>query len=539
MSGNNNNNENNNQEIDDSHENMTINTSSDNMTHDRESFIHQIRLFSGLTDQELRSIEKGKEVWFEAGDKIIAEGEHDTFYVLLDGKVEVVLRDGFKEAVLATFNSGDHFGELPIILGWSDHKCAAYAAKKSHLLRWSQDEFWQMIYSSPALTRQILHSMAQLLKTLETTLQHNQKLIALGSLAAGLAHELNNPAAAANRAVTQLSDSIQEWRSLIQKLNEQQNITTTHWSYLSKLRNDTLKFDSNSPNPYSTPSKNSASNTYTMDDPLAQSEKEDQIIDWLESHGINDGWKFASDLVNIGVDIDKLNDIANNIFLGPPLNTNTDRKAIKQDFLLEDILRWLNTTTRVDYLLYEIKSSTARISELISAVKSYSYMDQAPLQDVNIHDGIESTLIMLQHKLKKADVTIIREYDSNLPHVNAIGNELNQVWTNLIDNAIDGIGSHGTILIRTKNEGNTHILVEIVDSGSQGIPKDVQSRIFEPFVTTKELGKGTGLGLSISHRIIVDTHKGDIRFDSKPGETSFQVRLPIIYKGIEQGIGLG
>jgi signal transduction histidine kinase len=542
MSGNNNNNnnENNNQEIDeDGHQNMTINTSNNNMTHDRESFIHQTRLFSGLTDQELRSIEKGKEVWFEAGDKIIAEGEHDTFYVLLDGKVEVILRDGSKEAVLATFNSGDHFGELPIILGWSDHKCAAYAAKKSHLLRWSQDEFWQMIYSSPALTRQILHSMAQLLKTLETTLQNNQKLIALGSLAAGLAHELNNPAAAANRAVTQLSDSIQEWRSLIQKLNEQQNITTTHWSYLSKLRNDTLKLDSNPPNPYSTPSKNSASNTYTMDDPLAQSEKEDQIIDWLESHGINDGWKLASDLVNIGVDIDKINDIANNIFLGTSLNTNTDRKAIKQDLLLEDILRWLNATTRVDHLLYEIKSSTARISELISAVKSYSYMDQAPLQDVNIHDGLESTLIMLQHKLKKADVTIIREYDSNLPHVNAIGNELNQVWTNLIDNAIDGIGSHGTILIRTKNEGNTHILVEIVDSGSQGIPKDVQPRIFEPFVTTKELGKGTGLGLSISHRIIVDTHKGDIHFDSKPGETSFQVRLPIIYKGIEQGIGLG
>jgi signal transduction histidine kinase len=540
MSGNNNNNENNNQEIDDdSHQNMTINTNNNNMTHDRESFIHQIRLFSGLTDQELRSIEKGKEVWFEAGDKIIAEGEHDTFYVLLDGKVEVILRDGSKEAVLATFNSGDHFGELPIILGWSDHKCAAYAAKKSHLLRWSQDEFWQMIYSSPALTRQILHSMAQLLKTLETTLQNNQKLIALGSLAAGLAHELNNPAAAANRAVTQLSDSIQEWRSLIQKLNEQQNITTTHWSYLSKLRNDTLKLDSNPPNPYSTPSKNSASNTYTMDDPLAQSEKEDQIIDWLESHGINDGWKLASDLVNIGVDIDKINDIANNIFLGTSLNTNTDRKAIKQDLLLEDILRWLNATTRVDHLLYDIKSSTARISELISAVKSYSYMDQAPLQDVNIHDGIESTLIMLQHKLKKADVTIIREYDSNLPYVNAIGNELNQVWTNLIDNAIDGIGSHGTILIRTKNEGNAHILVEIVDSGSQGIPKDVQPRIFEPFVTTKELGKGTGLGLSISHRIIVDTHKGDIRFDSKPGETIFQVRLPIIYKGIEQGIGLG
>jgi signal transduction histidine kinase len=161
-------------------------------------------------------------------------------------------------------------------------------------------------------------------------------------------------------------------------------------------------------------------------------------------------------------------------------------------------------------------------------------MDQAPLQEVNIHDGIENTLTMLQHKLKKADITIIREYESSLPHVNAIGNERNQVWMNLIDNAIDSIGNHGTILIRTKNERKSHILIEIVDSGSQGIPKDIQPRIFEPFFTTKELGKGTGLGLSISHRIIVDTHKGDIRFSSKPGETSFQVRLPIIYKGIGQ-----
>ena len=353
--------------------------------------------------------------------------------------------------------------------------------------------------------------MAQVLKTLETVLQQNQKLIALGGLAAGLAHELNNPAAAANRGVTQLSDSIQEWRSLIQKLNEQESITSLQWSYLSKLRKDTSKFDSNVTNVQ----KNATNIEYTADDALKQSEKEDQIVEWLGSHGINDGWKLASDLVNFGVTIEKLNDIVTNVILPQLATASSDTKTTKQNLLLEDILKWLNATIRVDQMLYEIKISTTRISELISAVKSYSYMDQAPLQDVNIHEGIESTLTMLGHKLKKADITIVREYESGLPHVNAIGNELNQVWTNLIDNAIDSIGSHGTILIRTKNERKSHVLVEIVDSGGQGIPKEIQPRIFEPFFTTKQLGEGTGLGLSISHRIIVDTHKGDMRFRLK------------------------
>jgi signal transduction histidine kinase len=531
MSGNDSN-KNNNAEVEIKYGNMTTDTDTNNnrMTHDHETFVHQIRLFSGLTSQELQSIQKGKEVWFDAGDKILAEGEHDTFYVVLDGKVDVILRDGSKEAVLSTYNSGDHFGELPIILGWADHSCAAYATEKSHLMEWSQEEFWRMIYSSPMLTRKILTSMAQVLKTLETVLQQNQKLIALGGLAAGLAHELNNPAAAANRGVTQLSDSIKEWRSLVQKLNEQESITSLQWSYLSKLRKDTSKFDSKGTNVQ----ESNSNIQYTADDALKQSEKEDQIVEWLGSHGINDGWKLASDLVNFRVTIDKLNAIVTNVILPQLGSASKNTKIANQNLLLEDILKWLNATIRVDQMLYEIKISTTRISELISAVKSYSYMDQAPLQDVNIHDGIESTLTMLGHKLKKADITIVREYESGLPHVDAIGNELNQVWTNLIDNAIESIGSRGTILIRTKNERKSHVLVEIVDSGSQGIPEEIQPRIFEPFFTTKQLGEGTGLGLSISHRIIVDTHKGDMRFSSKPGQTSFQVRIPIIYKGIQQ-----
>ena len=535
----NNDNRTNNKEIDD--KSMSINaTNNGNIANDHETFLHQIPLFSGLTDQQLKTIEKGEEVWFEAGDKILSEGEHDTFYVLLDGKVEVILREGSKEAVLSSYDSGDHFGELPIILGWSDHKCACYATKKSRLLRWDEDAFWRMIYSSPSLIRQILHSMAKLLQTLETELQHNQKLIALGGLAAGLAHELNNPAAAANRTITQLSDSIQDWRSLVRKLNVQHGMTAQEWSYVSELRTDTLKFDSNSPTRYSD-NQGSTTSDLTTNDPMAQGEEEDRIIYWLESHSVNDGWKLASDLVNAGITIDKLNDIAHNINSFQSLarsnitNNNNNNNTVEQkNPLLEDILSWLTATTRVDRLLYEIKSSATQISELVSAVKSYSYMDQASLQDVDIHNGIESTLTMLQHKLKEADITIIREYDSNLPHINAIGNELNQVWTNLIDNAIDGIGKHGTITIHTKNEGNSQILVEVVDNGSQGIPKEVQSRIFEPFFTTKEPGKGTGLGLSISHRIITQTHKGDINFYSRPGQTHFQVRLPIIYRGIAQ-----
>ena len=536
MLDNTNNYEKNNKEIND--KGMNINaTNNSNITSDHETFLHQIGLFSGLTDKELKSIEKGEEVWFEAGDKILAEGEHDIFYVLLDGKVDVILRDGSKEAVLSSYGSGDHFGELPIILGWSDHKCACYATKKSHLLRWDEDGFWRMIYGSPSLIRQILHSMAKLLQTLETALQQNQKLIALGGLAAGLAHELNNPAAATTRTITQLSDSIKEWRSLVQKLNVQHGMTAQQWSYVSELRNDTLKkFDSNSPIRYSY-NQNSTTSDPTTNDFMTQVKQEDQIIDWLESHGVNDGWNLASDLTNAGITIDKLDDIARNVTSSQSLKTGTitDNNTIeRKNVLLEDILSWLNATTRVDHLIYEIKSSTTRISELVSAVKSYSYMDQAPLQDVDIHNGIESTLTMLHHKLREADITIIREYDSNLPHVNAIGNELNQVWTNIIDNAVDGIGKHGTITIRTRNEDNSQILVEVVDDGSKGIPKEVQSRIFEPFFTTTEPGKGTGLGLSISHRIITQTHKGDIRFYSRPGETRFQIRLPIIYKGIEQ-----
>lgn len=528
------------------------NNSDNGMTHDQEALFHQVRLFSGLNHQELHSLEKGKEVWFNRGDKILDEGQYDTFYVVLEGKVEIILRDGAKESILSTYNSGDHFGELPIILGWSEHKCAAFAAEKTRLLEWDTESFWRMVYSSPSLIKQILQSMGQLLKTLETVLQHNQKLIALGGLAAGLAHELNNPAAAAKRSVTQLSDSILEWRSLIQRLNGEEGITSSQWSYVCKLRDNTKNFDPGLASRRILDGVSMTNDTITgagagatkTDDPIMQSEIEEGIINWLETHGISDGWKLASDLLDAGITINELNEISKIInsrsrsLKGTDMTDGDDgddgdnNRNAKN---LEDILSWLTTSIKVDHLLYEIKSSTVRISDLVSAVKSYSYMDRTPLQEVDIHEGLESTLTILQYKLRKAGINVIREFDPNLQKINAYGNELNQVWTNLIDNAIDGIGKDGTISIRTKNEGNDHVLVEIADNGKQGIPEDVKSHIFEPFFTTKEQGKGTGIGLSISHRIVTETHRGDIRVYSVPGETRFQVRLPIIYKeGLEK-----
>jgi signal transduction histidine kinase len=509
---------------------MTINPGlNSNSTREQESLLHQIKLFSDLTDKEFNALEKGTEIWFNEGDKILAEGENDTFFVVLEGKVEVILRDGAKEAVLSDYDAGDHFGELPIILGWSDHKCAAFAAKKTRLLKWDKDAFWRMVYSSPSLTRQILNSMARLLQTVETVLQQNQKLIALGGLAAGLAHELNNPAAAVTRSVTLLSESIDEWKSIVQRLNLEKRISPTVWKHISKLLENALDSKQSSNLRDGRRKINGSIKNINSKDQLLQSEVEEQIIDWLESNNISDAWKIASELAVAGIRIADLNNLVDALASSQEPVDDVNSSDFDSKQTLNDILRWITSTVNLYNLLKEIKGSTVRISELVSAVKSYSYMDQAPLQDIDVHEGLESTLTILQYKIRKSNITIVRDYDPNLSHINAHGNEINQAWTNFIDNAIDAIGEYGTITIRTRNAAPDHIIVEIIDDGKTGIPESIRARIFEPFFTTKEPGKGTGLGLSISHRIITQTHKGDISVYSKAGETRFVVRLPVFH----------
>jgi len=228
----------------------------------------------------------------------------------------------------------------------------------------------------------------------------------------------------------------------------------------------------------------------------------------LREHDIANSWKLASTLVTSGLDISWLENVQENV----------------GDSLLGNVLFWIDVTLQELELLDEIEHSTVRISTLVQAVKDYSYMDQAPLQEIDVHQGIENTLTILSHKLKQG-VVVTREYDCDVPRISAYGSELNQVWTNLIDNAIDAMNGQGEIWIRTSCESD-FLLVEIADNGP-GIPGEIQAHIFEPFFTTKGVGKGTGLGLHIAYRVVVEQHQGDIRVVSKPGDTRFQVRLPM------------
>jgi signal transduction histidine kinase len=245
-------------------------------------------------------------------------------------------------------------------------------------------------------------------------------------------------------------------------------------------------------------------------DSLEQSDREDEIALWLEDHGIEEAWELCSVLVSAGLDTDWLEELADHI---------SDESA------LGDLISWLASEINVDALLREIQQASTRISELVMAVKSYSHMDKASRREADVHAGLDNTLVMLGYKLKKGNVRVTREYEENLPPVCAHGSELNHVWTNLLDNAIDAVEGNGNIKVRTARE-NDEVLVEISDDGP-GIPEESRDRIFEPFFTTKDVGKGTGLGLDISHRVVVKDLGGDISVISEPGETRFQVRLPV------------
>jgi signal transduction histidine kinase len=318
------------------------------------------------------------------------------------------------------------------------------------------------------------------------------KLISLGTMAAGLAHELNNPAAAIGRSAAEAREAFQE---AAEKAAELGNLPLTQEqrSFVAALPQELAR----------------GSGTTAPLDSLEVSDLEDELAMWMEDHDVEEGWEISPTLAGAGLDTAWLEGLAERM----------------PEEALGGVLGWLRATMTGGELLREIEGGSARISELVGAIKTYTHMDKAASKRVDVHAGLNSTLIMLSHKLKKGNVEVVCDYENDLPHVCGHAGELNQVWTNLIDNAIDAVDGQGRITVRTTSE-NGKVLVEVSDDGP-GIPDDVRERIFEPFYTTKDVGKGTGLGLDISYRVVVEDHRGDIRVLSEPGDTRFQVRLPV------------
>ena len=317
-----------------------------------------------------------------------------------------------------------------------------------------------------------------------------ERLLALGSLTAGLTHELNNPAAAAVRATSSLRERVAGMRQKL-KMIASGKYDKAKLEPLIELQQRAAEQVAKAPKL----------------DPMEASDREDEVTDWLEDHGCHEGWQLAPVFVQAGLYSEWLDQVLDTV--------GAD--------MLEPALRWLNYTVETELLMNEIEDATTRVSTLVGAAKQYSQLDRAPFQVVDVHDLLSSTLLMMSAKLK--GIKIVKNYDKSLPKIPAYASELNQVWTNLIDNAAQAMDGEGTLTIRTaRDDGN--VLVEIGDTGP-GIPKEIQERIFEPFFTTKPVGEGTGLGLDIAWRIVVNKHHGDLRVESVPGDTRFQVRLPI------------
>jgi len=451
--------------------------------------VRSIPLFAGLDDTQLGCIEPGEVINVSGGTVLVSEGERSPFFfVVLEGEVRLTRAYDRQTVLMGVIKPGHFTGEITLLLQipWM---ATARVGKPAKLFRLSQEDFWHMMGACRSIAREIFHSAANKVRNLEGYSQQREKLASLGTMAAGLAHELNNPAAAAHRAAAHLQETTEKVQTLLCQLSR--TLNHDHLQHLAAASRAALEL---------------AAKAAALDH-LDRSDRADVMADWLESHGVASAWEPAPTFANAGVDTAWLDEFV------AKLPAASHAAA----------LGWLEARLNLKSLLRQVEQSTGRIAELVKAVKSYSYMDQSPMQEVDIHEGIESTLTMLGHKLK--NVTLVRAFDRSAPRIMAYGSELNQVWTNLIDNAIHAVNGTGKICVGTCREGD-QLVVEIVDNGS-GIPSDVQSHLFEPFFTTKPVGTGTGLGLIISNRIVADRHGGEIEFESRPGETRFKVRLPI------------
>lgn len=451
--------------------------------------LRELPIFASFDDDELACFTTpGYEYPIEPGTVICAEGDPPRgLFILLEGELEIVKWIGGEERLLAIMEPGSFVGEISLLTGMP-HTATARATVPSRLLRFQPSQF-EGVQESPVIAL-LLRTMAERLKNTEQSIQTHQKLSALGKLAAGLAHEINNPAAASLRAIEQLPALTMRQQGLLLRLSAL-GLTPQQFERLHDLERVLIE----------------RSMKPLFVTPLERSDREEALIAWMDVRDVANGWEIAPTLVNAGV-------------------TEADLAALESltgGEVLREALAWLENAITTAELMRTIHTGMYRIVDLVKAVKEYSYMDQGAVQEVDIHEGLDNTLKMLGHKLKS--VQVIRSYDPTLPHITAYGSELNQVWTNLIDNAIDAMDGKGVITLRTHQE-NDRAIVEVCDNGS-GIPPEIQQRIFEPFFTTKKVGLGTGIGLDMVWKTIVVKHRGNIRVESEPGDTRFIVSLPL------------
>jgi signal transduction histidine kinase len=452
--------------------------------------LRALALFEGLTDHQLAELVEGSaEVSVRPGVELFREGEHaDSWWVLLDGVIDLVRRIGPEETVVAKMDvPGRWAGGFR---AWDDHGvylATGRGAATGRVLQVPAEVLRDRFKAWLPLGGYLIEGLYRTARSIEATARQRESVVALGTLAAGLAHEINNPAAATSRAVDALEDACQTLLASFSRLAAQQ-VSAERFSALDTLRRE-----------------------ITADavalDALALADREETLASWLTRHDIADEWAVAPPLAAAGADL-----------------AWCDRAAVVLEGpALEPGLEWVASTLAVTTLLSEIKESTRRISALVAAIKSYSQMDRASMQRIDVTDGLENTLVMLGHKIP-AGVTVVRDYGTDVPPIDAHAGDLNQVWTNLVDNALDAMAGAGTLRLTTRVEQND-VVIEVGDTGP-GMPPQVAARAFEAFYTTKDVGKGTGLGLDIAQRIVVERHGGTIVIDSRPGATVLRVRLP-------------